>query len=272
MRPLPTILCAFVLAWFSALPFSAAAQTPIPAAPPIPSAPAPQFDIAAIHLHQPMPHERSHIVDSNGSFTTVNVTMKAILQWAFDLPESRIVGGPSWLESDDWDIEAKSESSIDMQKNYDPAAARLEKQRMVQALLADRFHLVTHTETRELPIYALVAAKGGPKFLATHADGNKFDRWNNRIELEGGQNTVAVLAEELAQTLGRVVVDQTGIQGRYKIVLNWSPDDLATGSSEPDSGPSIFTAIQEQLGLRLEPQKGPVQVLVIDRVEKPSEN
>ena len=98
--------------------------------------------------------------------------------------------------------------------------------------------------------------------------------------MEGGDNTVALLAEQLAEALGRPVVDKTGIQGRYKLALEWTPDDRtappggdsASGSPAPDSGPSIFTALEEQLGLKLESQKGPVQVLVVDHVELPTEN
>ncbi|HZP03545.1 MAG TPA: TIGR03435 family protein [Terracidiphilus sp.] len=234
---------------------------------------APAFDVAAIHQHIPELHERSHIVNSSGRFTTINVDLKSIIQWAYDLPESRIVGGPSWIGSTRWNIEAKADNALDMQKSYDSAAAQLEKQRMVWALLADRFHLMAHQETRELPIYHLIVAKGGAKFLETKAESSKFDRWNNRMELQGGDNTVAILAEQLAEVLGRVVVDKTGIQGRYKIMLKWTPDDRADASAaSADSGPSIFTAIEEQLGLELESAKGPVSVLVIDRAEMPSEN
>ncbi|MGA8090312.1 MAG: TIGR03435 family protein [Terracidiphilus sp.] len=233
------------------------------------------FDVASIHPHQPLPHERSHILNSNGRFATLNVSLKAIIQWAFDIPEGRIIGGPSWLGSSRWDIEAKAENAIDMQKAYSPAEAKLEKRRMVQSLLVERFMLATHTETRELPIYALVVAKGGPKFLSSQASGTMVDHGNGNIRIQGGDDTVALLAEELAEALGRVVVDKTGMEGRYKLVLTWTPDDRVTTSSSSsafDSGPSIFTALQEQLGLKLEPQKGPVEVLVIDRAEVPSAN
>jgi uncharacterized protein (TIGR03435 family) len=272
------LICAAVVALFAIAVFApeaCPAQSAVAAqAGSAPSA-APAFDVAAIHEYNPAPHERSHISDSNGRFTTVNVDLKAIIQWAFDLPESRIVGGPSWLGSARWDIEARADNALDMQKTYDAAAARQQKRQMVQALLADRFHLAVHQETRELPIYALVVAKGGPKFLDTKADGSKFDRWNGRIEIQGGDNTVAVLAGELAETLGRVVVDKTGIEGRYKIALTWTPDDGAAPASSAtanDQGPSVFTALQEQLGLKLESEKGPVQVLVIDGAAMPSEN
>ena len=247
---------------------------PVQSAPPqTASSAAPEFDVAAIHRHIPEPHERSHIIDSSGRLTTINVDLKTIIQWAYDLPQSRIVGGPSWLDSARWDIEAKADNALDMQKSYDPAAARLEKRRMVQALLAERFHLTVHRETRQLPIYNLVVAKDGPKFIATKADGSRFDRSNGRIAVEGGDNTVEVLAEQLAETLGRVVVDKTGIAGRYKIALTWTPDDRAAQpSTAGDSGPSIFTALEEQLGLKLASDKGPVQVLVVDSAEIPSEN
>ena len=234
-----------------------------------------EFDVAAIHAHNPQPHERSHIIDSSGRFTTINVDLKTIIQWAYDLPQSRIVGGPSWLGSARWDIEAKADNALDMQKDYDPTAARQQKRQMVQALLAERFHLAVHRETRELPIYDLVVAKDGPKFTSTKADGSRFDRSNGRIAVEGGDNTVQVLAEQLAETLGRVVVDKTGVEGRYKIALTWTPDDRAappSSATADDSGPSIFTALQEQLGLKLESDKGPVEVLIVDNAEMPSEN
>jgi uncharacterized protein (TIGR03435 family) len=267
-------LCAAVVLT-SAVAFatgSCAAQTT--AAAPAQSA-LPEFDVVAIHPHNPQPHERSHIVDSAGRFTTINVDLKAILQWAYDLPQSRIVGGPSWLGSARWDIEAKADDALDMQKDYDATAARQQKRQMVQALLAERFHLAVHRETRQLPIYDLEVAKDGPKFTATKADGSRFDRSNGRIAVEGGDNTVAVLAEQLAETLGRVVVDKTGIAGRYKMALTWTPDDRAAPPSSgtaDDSGPSIFTALEEQLGLKLESDKGPVEVLVVDGAEMPSEN
>jgi uncharacterized protein (TIGR03435 family) len=261
---------------FLALIFASAAPAQSPAAGAAGgSAPSssPSFDVAAIRPHQPEPHERSHIVDSSGRFTTVNVDLKAILQWAYDLPASRIVGGPAWIDSARWDIEAKAENALDTQKTFDPAAARLEKQGMVQALLAERFGLVVHRETRQLPIYALVVAKGGPTFLAAQAGGTTIDRNRGRIQIEGGDNTVSLLAEQLAETLGRVVVDETGIAGRYKLALAWAPDDSAgSPSAVPDSGPSLFTALQEQLGLKLESRKGPVDVLVVDQAALPSPN
>ena len=207
--------------------------------------------------------------------------MKMLLQFAFGFPETRIFGGPDWLGSIKFDIDAKADSSVDAQlRALSGDDARLEKQKMVCALLADRFKLIYHMDTRELPIFNLVQAKGGSKLQPSKSSGMTVDSWNNKIDVRGGDNTVALLTDELSKRLGRVVVDKTGIQGRYDIVLNWTPDDeVAPGSNgggglsgAPDSGPSIFTAIQEQLGLKLESQKGPVQVLVIDRIDMPSAN
>jgi Protein of unknown function (DUF3738). len=230
----------------------------------------PAFDVAAIHLHKPAPHERSHIVDSPGRFVTENVDLKSILQWAYALPASRIVGGPEWLGTERFDIEAKSEAALDIQLGHDPEAARNEKRQMVQALLANRFHLMTHTETRELPVYALRPAGSGPTFLQTKPQGSIVNRSNRHLEIQGGENTMTVLAEELAEILGRVVIDRTGIVGRYSISLKWTPEDAAPSIDATD--PSIYTALQEQLGLRLDSEKAAVEVLVIDRIEMPTDN
>lgn len=154
---------------------------------------------------------------------------------------------------------------------------------MFQQLLADRFKLTVHWETRELPVYALVVAKNGPKLHASkEPDGASGTSAGNGQFTAGGvtlAEMAGALTQELSQELGRVVVDRTGISGRYDVSLKWTPDNgeaLSGGTggaaSPPDSGLSIFTAIQEQLGLKLESTKGPVQVLVIDRVELPSEN
>ena len=243
----------------------------------------PTFDVAAIRENHSDHTARSHIVSSSAdsNLTVINVPMKMLLQFAFGLPETRILGGPDWLSSTKFDIEAKADSSVDDRlHSLSSDEAKLLKQKMVQALLADRFQLTDHMEIRELPVYALVAAKGGPKLEPSKSNGTTIDSWNSKIDIRGGDNTVALFAQELSKKLDRVVIDKTGIQGRYDMVLTWTPDDRAAPSpsvngqisSAADSGPSIFTAIQEQVGLKLESQKGPVQVLVIDRIEMPSAN
>ena len=233
---------------------------------------APEFDVAAIRLHHPVPHERSHIISaaSDGNFKTINVSLNALMQFAFGIPESRIVGDPGGLRSQMFDIEAKADSAVDAQLSKLPSdQGKLVKQQMVQALLADRFKLMVHRETRELPIYALVVAKSGSKLQASKSNGLMISSGSRYLNAQGV--TVAVIAQELAKNVGRVVVDETGIEGRFDVDLKWTPDDGAV-NGDADAPPSIFTAVQEQMGLKLEAQKGPVEVLVIDHLEEPSEN
>lgn len=243
----------------------------------------PIFDVAAIRQNLSDHTARTHIISSpfDGHFTAINATLKQLIRFAYGMPETRIRGGPAWLNSTKFDVEAKADGSVDDRLHgLSSDEGKLEKQKMLRALLADRFKLTARIETRELPIYVLVVSKGGAKFLESKAEGTTVDSGRGKIDVRGGSNSVALLAEELAMQLDRVVVDQTGIQGRYNLSLRWAPDDgVASGvnrtagsAAAADAGPSIFTAIQEQLGLKLEPQKGPVQVLVIDSIEMPSEN
>jgi len=220
----------------------------------------------------------------DGRFTATNVSLKNLLQYqAYGVPESRIFGGPKWISSERFDIEAKTDSATtDRLRTLPPDQRRIQRQAMFQQLMAERFKLAVHWETRELPVYALVVAKKGPLLHPTkEVDGHTGTSANDG-ELTAHGVTLAqmadVLTQELSRELGRVVIDKTGIQGRYDCALKWRPDtgrmtDTTDSSvATTDSGPSIFTAIQEQLGLKLESTKGPVQVLVIDRVEMPSEN
>jgi uncharacterized protein (TIGR03435 family) len=231
------------------------------------------FDVAVIRPTSALSNDRSHIwsAPNDGNYKAQNVTLKQLIQSSFAMPASRILGGPSWLGSTRFDLEAKAGPSVDAQmKALSQDDARQQKRIMQQALLADRFHLVTHLETRELPIYALVITKDGVRTLS-QANGTMVDVGTGHMRIEGSDNTMAVLADQLSQIVGRVVVDKTGIQGRYLLTLKWTPDD-APPSDKPDAPPSIFTALQEQLGLKLEPQKGPVPVLVVDHADTPSDN
>jgi uncharacterized protein (TIGR03435 family) len=241
----------------------------------------PVFDVASIRqdISPPSAHNSIYNGGKSGNFRAVNESLSGLLEFAFDMPETRIIGGPTWLKSINFDIEAKADPAIDArmsQLTFDQA--KVQKQQMLQALLADRFKLTVHRETRELPVYALVIAKGGAKLAPFLADGTTISTGNEHITVQGGgDNTVAVLAAQLAKSrdVGRIVFDKTGIMGRYDITLKWTSYNGAspmTNNASGDSGPSIFTAIQEQLGLKLESTKGPVQVLVIDRAEMPSEN
>jgi uncharacterized protein (TIGR03435 family) len=238
----------------------------------------PGFDVAAIRENKTDTTGHSHIVSNsaNGQFKTVNVSLKLLVQWAYVLPESRIVGGPSWFDSTKFDIDAKADEAIDAQLRSLPSAtAKAQKQAMVRALLADRFQLKTHEESRELLIYALVLAKDGPKFQPSKINGTTVNSSRAEIRVLGSDDTLALLTDELGKRLGRPVINQTGVHERCELDLKWASDDAA--SAQPDSavessGPSLFTAIQEQLGLKLVSQKAPVTVLVIDQVQMPSAN
>ena len=240
---------------------------------------APGFDVSTVKpSHATDGHTHVYRHTDDGGFETINISLKGLLAFAYDLPETRVIGGPAWLDSDKWDVQAKASAEVDAAiHKLSGDESKAAKQKMVQALLAERFKLTAHQETRELPVYALVVAKGGPKFEKTEANGTDIGTGNSHIKIHGG-DSVEILAEQLAKVLGRVVLDKTGIQGRYDITLRWTPEnglpDKVNGASTPEetNGPSIFTAVQEQLGLRLDPQKGPVGVLVVDRAEMPTEN
>jgi len=276
----PNTVTVAILALCPALIPTQSTQEPVKTAPQVMASPSatPEFDVAAIHLHIPEPHEHNSIWSSplDGHFKAVNESVVMLIHWAYEMPETRILGAPGWTSSTFFNIEAEADPALDQQMhNLGSDAGRKMKELMVQAMLADRFKLVTHMETREMPIYALVVTKGGPKLGDPKSDGTNVSHSRDHLEVEGA-DSLTLLAEELSKEVGRDVVDKTGVSGRYDLKLKWAPDDASASASgngaSADAGPSLFTALQEQLGLRLEAAKGPVQVLVIDHVEEPSTN
>ena len=203
---------------------------------------------------------------SNGQFRTTNIPLRLLMRQAFQrMQDDELVGGPVWMDIDRWDIAAKAES---------PTAAMLP---MIRTLLADRFKLVTHHEARERSIYALVIARRdgqlGPSLRpstgrSTFRDGTGA--------FTGHAVPLGILVNVLsgAGSVRRTVVDRTGLSGTYDIDLHWAIDVPLRGDTPPPpaDGPSIFTAVQEQLGLKLESTRGPVDVLVIDHIERPTED
>jgi uncharacterized protein (TIGR03435 family) len=272
------MLRAFIV-FASALsvPLAVIAQTPAAEAATAPTAPT--FDVVSIHLSPPSPDGHNHIYSDvhDSHFRTGNLSIRDLIQYAYNLPKSQILGGPQWLNSTMYDIDAKSGPEADARlKTISGDDAAQQKRLMVQGLLAERFALAAHNETRELPVYDRVLAKGGPKFQPSTRDGTTVDTGRSRLHVAGSDDTIGLLARELAQSQGRVVLNKTGLSGRYDLTLRWTPDDapppLLNGAPDPNAPPGLFTAIQEQLGLKLEPGKGPVEVLVIDRIEQPSPN
>jgi len=227
-----------------------------------------------------------------------NITTKALICWAWagdSLPwgDFRVSGGPNWISSDRYDIDAKlDDSQVAALERIAPLDRGLQVKRMVQSLLADRFGLVVEGTTVTVPVYNLVVANGGPKLQVAvpgspskiEFQGHTLESLAVRGEIRMHAAPVSTLAQWLERDeLGRPVVDRTGLKGKYDVDLKWSPDPNLSGmtpeppsgteTSPPDpSGPSIFTAIQEQLGLKLEYTKGPEEAIVIAHIERPSEN
>lgn len=259
------------------------------------AAASPVYEVASIKPNK-SDNPRVFFMFSPNGFTATKVSLQMLIETAYGVEENRISGAPSWANSEKYDIEAKMDSSVadDLRKLSEDQRTPA-RQRMLQALLADRFKLRLHRENRDLPVYELVIAKNGPKLHKaktgdTYTNGVKGSdgrpagtgTWINGDNIIGQGIPISDLVEELSQRLGRAVVDETGLTGNYDFTLRWTPDDGQAptgavlgdaGATLPDSsGPSIFSAIQAQLGLKLESKKGPVPVLVVDHVERPSEN
>jgi uncharacterized protein (TIGR03435 family) len=244
-----------------------------------PSTPRPAFEVASVKPGDP--DNRIWRLGSmpGGRFAANNASLKLLIQMAYDVRSHQISGGPNWLDSAKYDIDAKPDSATAIPPG--PASAT-QMRLMLQSLLEERFKLKLHRELREEPVYELVVAKGGPRMpQATDTlkqPGQGLMRMG-RGQLTGTAVAISFLVSTLSQQLGRSVIDKTGLTGQYDFDLKWTPElgefQFPTGDAGPPpdpSGPSVFTAIQEQLGLKLESNKGPVDVLVIDHAEQPSEN
>lgn len=266
---------------------------------------APVYEVASIKPNKSADNQTRMGYAPDG-FNATQSNLLMLIMAAYGVNPHQISGAPDWFTSARYDIEAKMDrSTADALFKLKEDERRAETQRMLQALLADRFKLTVHRETKELPVYALVVAKGGAKLHEakagdTYPKGIKGPDGKSRagmMFMGGGELTaqglpLEPLVRELSLQLGRTVIDKTGLTGNYDYSLKWTSDVTVGafgerlppraaegsqpgtgGTSEPESsGPSIFTALQEQLGLKLESQKGPVEILVIDHAEKPSAN
>lgn len=231
-------------------------------------------------------------------FTAKNVPAHMLLTEAFQADAGQVLGEPDWATSMNWDIEAKvigDDVPVLKAMSFD------QRRSMMRQVLEERFGLKVHHEMRDLPVYALVVAKGGPKLKEYKPDpdhpmmpGSPGRLMFNGRRLEGGGANMQFLAVVLARPAGRKVIDKTGLTGRYDFTLTWGGDEGEGGmraapegppppggapapgggpvTADPAAGESIFTALEEQLGLKLEPIKTPVDVVVIDHLEKPAEN
>jgi uncharacterized protein (TIGR03435 family) len=216
-----------------------------------------------------------------------------LIQDAYDVRGFLISGGPAWLDTKGYDIEARG---ADLGITDDDLRKMTEEQRQpfqallrqrVRTLLADRFQLKVHWETRQLPVYALVVAKSGPRVQPAKSDtpapGLSVRGDGGQMTITGNRMPLGALARTLADSVGRPVLDKTGLTGEFDFRMTYAPDPMQQPAAAKDGGPdrpapvaadgpSLFTALQEQLGLKLDAQRGPVEVLVIDSVDHASEN
>lgn len=263
----------------------------------------PSFEVASIKLNRTGRNSQFLGFNDPSRFNTSNTSAKALIEFAFHVQSFQISGGPSWINSARFDIQAKVDDSVASQLQKLPPDQRVEPFRlMLRSLLADQFELKLDHQTKEMPVYALLVAKGGARLNPTTVDLTRPASPNSTPRGPGARMTMSVDGPQRLRATsmpmrnlaiflgvqpelsGRLVLDETGMKGKYDFTLEWTreqlgppPDDGTARSIGnrplPDvSGPSLFTAIQEQLGLKLQPQKGPVEILVIDRIEKPSEN
>ena len=216
----------------------------------------------------------------DGSFVARGVTLQTLIKLAFHVQDSQLSGGLDLLNKEKYDIDAKM-SAADVAELRKLPMEQHGDQGMLKTMLRDRFQLALHPEVRNLPVYDLVVDKNGPKFRESNGP-HRMRLGKGELVSEG--TPVALLIEQLSVRLGRTVVDKTGLKGNYAFSLRWTPDTneeariKVDGISEaglppsPETAESIFTAVQEQLGLKLKPKTDAVQVLVIDHAEMPSEN
>jgi uncharacterized protein (TIGR03435 family) len=238
-----------------------------------------EFEVATI---------KPAVIDQKGAYIRMqsahrfyvkNYTLKSIVGAAYSLTPRLISGGPAWVDSDRYDILAGTPGEV--QPNLD------EQMSMLRKLLVDRFKLTFHRERKELSIYALNVAKNGPRLKESTAPPDKLPDlisvvFPDRVLLPARNATIAQFASQFMSrgVLDRPVVDKTGLTGKYDFDLEWADDETQFGGqlrkrASADDGPDkpdLFAAVQQQLGLRLEAAKGPIEVLVIDKVERPSEN
>jgi len=227
---------------------------------------------------------------------TENASVRLLMQRAYGLQDFQIVGGPRWIDSDGYNIEAKAEGSASQSQIW----------LMLQSLFEDRFHLKAHRETKELPSYTLISAKGGAK-LPSPKDGGCRNYETSPLSpqdpqdappcghpvtlvrlsgaiVQGGDLPMVEFIKMLSEIVGRPIIDKTGVLKNFDVHLEFYPDEATVGihtrrrpgdpdrPADPGAAPSIMIALEEQLGLKLESTKGPVEILVIDHVERPTEN
>jgi uncharacterized protein (TIGR03435 family) len=249
-----------------------APATSTPAAKPL------TFDVVTIKPHDPRGTTGWRLQPTPDGYSASNVSLLRLVGEAYGIYDAKLLtGGPSWIDTDKFDLEAK----------FDPAdipnakdLSYTQRADMLRPVLADRFHLKVHLENKDFPVYDLVVAEGGPKLVETKPEDVGNAPWGTPTCLHRRtepSNYIAVgcrpgdLDNLLRYQSGRTVIDKTGLTGRYDIKLSFTPENTPVDS--PLAGhPTIFKALQEQLGLKLEPATAPLDILVIDSAEMPTPN
>jgi len=224
-----------------------------------------EFEVASIRLATP---DNSHDTHSDRErFQTHNISLKRLVAMAYQIDVGQVYGGPTWVDTDGFDINAKIPDELTQNRTPEQLPE------MVRGLLADRFKLVIHREDRSVSGFSLVVTKKGSKMEPAEAGDTNSSMSTNNKHMVARNVTMGALARRLSQETGKLVVDKTELKGGFNFEWEWAPERLG---SEPDAGadgrPSIFTALQERLGLKLEAGKVPVAAVVIDRAERPEGN
>jgi uncharacterized protein (TIGR03435 family) len=245
----------------------------------LPPPPAYGYDVVSIHRSDPGTTGAQLGPGPQGGWRSKNTPVIMLLTVAYDVADYQVIGAPAWVYSDLYDVTFtpdKAEGAPGPEAALKDQQAHLSRNRQrLQAVLRDRFGLVVRTETRELPIYVLRQAKSGSR-LTPHAEATPAMIQVHAGSIIGGKATIDILAKLLSGEFHRPVYDETGLTGEYDFKLDWTPDQVASadaataGLSSPATA-SIFGAV-DQLGLRLESKRGPVQVYVVEKVERPAEN
>lgn len=226
----------------------------------------PSFAVATIKPHEPNERDRGVWVQGD-HFDFSAASVEKLMKWAYSVHAQQIVGGPAWVRQDRYDINGRPD--LEGEPNL------AQQQEMIEKLLADRFGLKFHREMRELPVYAIRVAKGGPKLSpAAHLERKPIEQSDSRGDSDRVHNyesapiSYLIMVEQLWSD--RPLVDQTGLKGTYDFKLEYDADEAHNG--DPNAPPDIFTAVQQELGLKFERAKAPVEVFIIDHIERPSAN
>ncbi len=225
-----------------------------------------KFEVASIRPARPGMNPPGLQLTPGGGLRATSVTVNLLIQFAYGVPPQQLSGGPRWADSEPYDINAKGPEGGGAPTQH--AEQQELARKRLRALLAERFQLTIHRESKETSDYALVVAKGGPKFTATKfPEDHHVLRQTRPTEITGEGTTLDGLAKFVGARVGQTVVNRTGLTDRYDFKLSWAPE-----SGQPGDATNLTTALEDQLGLKLQAQRLPTDFLTIEHVEKPSAN